>query len=101
MSRALVFALVFALLAAACSDDPELHADNLADGAGACEVRIGHHPSQGGMHVTPGTPITWSSNPPSSGQHYGTWVNWAKAYTIPIQRGYYVHNEEHGGVVLL
>ena len=94
-------ALALALLAAACSDDPQPHADNLADGAGPCEVRIGYHPSQGGMHVTPGMPITWSSNPPSSGQHFGTWVKWAKAYTIPIQRGYYVHNEEHGGVVLL
>jgi hypothetical protein len=99
--RAAVVAALVAALVAACSDGGGGAANNAADGAGTCQVRIEHHPSQGGMHVTPGTPITYSSNPPSSGQHYGTWVKWAKAYTIPIERGYYVHNLEHAGVVLL
>jgi hypothetical protein len=54
-----------------------------------------------GSHVAPGTPITWPTNPPSGGAHFPTWVRWGAAYDPPIERGYWVHNLEHGGVVLL
>jgi hypothetical protein len=51
-------------------------------------------------HVEVGTSITWGSNPPASGAHYGTWAAWDREYP-QLDRGYYVHNLEHGGVVLL
>ena len=45
--------------------------------------------------------IEWSSNPPATGSHYWVWARWNRAYTDPVPRGHYVHNLEHGGVVLL
>lgn len=53
------------------------------------------------MHVATGTDITWPTNPPSGGPHYPTWVRWNATYDPAIARGYWVHNTEHGGVVLL
>lgn len=52
-----------------------------------------------GTHVPEGTPITWSSNPPSSGPHYPIWANFQE-YAQPIDLGYVVHSIEHGAVVL-
>jgi hypothetical protein len=60
------------------------------------------HPLLPGVHVAVGTDITtWNSNPPSSGSHYPIWAHWFQTYTTAIPRGYYVHNLEHGGVILL
>jgi hypothetical protein len=47
-----------------------------------------------------GGPVGWDSNPPSSGPHYPIWAAY-QAYTSPVPRGYYLHDEEHGAVVLL
>jgi hypothetical protein len=45
--------------------------------------------------------LTYScSNPPASGDHYGTWGTWG-VHMKPLQRGHYVDNLEQGGVVLL
>ena len=51
-------------------------------------------------HVPVGTPVTYNSNPPSSGPHYPVWAAF-KEYDAPVDRGYYVHNLEHGAVVFL
>jgi hypothetical protein len=53
------------------------------------------------MHVPAGTPITWPTNPPSGGPHFPTWARWNATYDPGIDRGFYVHNTEHGGVILL
>jgi hypothetical protein len=29
------------------------------------------------------------------------WFRWAAGYDVPIDPGFWVHNEEHGGVVLI
>jgi len=67
---------------------------------GTCTASITQHASTGASHVPQGTPLTYNSNPPSGGDHYGSWYRWTRTYE-PITRGNYLHNEEHGGVVLL
>jgi hypothetical protein len=66
----------------------------------SCLVEIDEPPLLPGVHVPIGTDIQWDSNPPSSGPHYPIWAAY-QAYTSPVPRGYYVHNEEHGAVVFL
>jgi hypothetical protein len=51
-------------------------------------------------HVPEGTPITYNSNPPSSGPHYPVWANFQE-FTVPLDEGYLVHSLEHGAVALL
>ncbi|HEY1690848.1 MAG TPA: DUF3105 domain-containing protein [Polyangiaceae bacterium] len=65
-----------------------------------CTVEIDTPPLEAPTHVPIGTDITWDSNPPSSGEHFPIWAAY-QAYTSPVPRGYYVHDEEHGGVILL
>jgi hypothetical protein len=65
-----------------------------------CLVEIDSPPLLDPAHVPVGSSIQWNSNPPSSGPHFPFWAAY-QAYTTPVPRGYYVHNEEHGGVVLL
>lgn len=68
---------------------------------GPCNAIEDTPPLQPGVHVEIGTDITtWDSNPPSSGQHYPIWAAY-QAYSTPVPRGYYVHDLEHGGVVLV
>jgi hypothetical protein len=43
--------------------------------------------------------VTYSTNPPTSGPHYPIWAAY-KTYTTPVDRGFYVHDLEHGGVVI-
>lgn len=69
-------------------------------GTGSCNSRERQVPTIASPHVEPdaGT-LTWLTNPPSSGPHYGTWARWGAHPELP--RGYWVHNLEHGGVVYL
>ena len=66
----------------------------------SCLVEIDSPPLLPAVHVPIGSPIEWDSNPPSSGSHFPIWAAY-QAYTSPVPRGYYVHNEEHGAIVLL
>jgi len=51
-------------------------------------------------HVATGSEIAWTNNPPTGGPHYGVWAAWDRQYAA-LPRGNYVHNAEHGGVILL
>jgi hypothetical protein len=54
-------------------------------------------------HVPVGTIVKYPYNPPDGGDHYPppyAPVNW-QVYTDPIPPEYFVHNLEHGGIVLL
>lgn len=55
--------------------------------------------SEGQAHVEIGTEIDWMSNPPNSGPHFPMWEPWGE-HESTVERGYWVHNLEHGGVVL-
>jgi hypothetical protein len=55
--------------------------------------------SEGQAHVDTGTAIVWESNPPHSGPHYPMWETWGE-HEETVPRGNWVHNLEHGGIVL-
>lgn len=44
-------------------------------------------------------PSQWNSNPPTSGPHSPAWAQWDYQYE-QLARKHWVHNLEHGGVVL-
>jgi len=78
-----------------------VHVNPSPDASPGCQIVIESPPVLVGEHVAIGTDITsWNSNPPSSGQHYPIWAAY-QTYTDPVPRGYYVHDLEHGAVVLL
>lgn len=93
-SRALI---AVALVAACGSDDaPPPASTEVGDCTGIVEVVA----DQGGQHVVQGTPVEWTTNPPSTGPHYQNWARWNREYT-ELDRRYWLHNVEHGGIVLL
>jgi hypothetical protein len=90
-------------LAAACADAfgsgdcEEFGATSVA----ACPMIIGEQfCSEGGQHVDVGTAIAWMHDPPHSGDHYPVWAT-SGEHTEVVERGYWVHNLEHGSIVLL
>lgn len=66
----------------------------------SCMVKVDQWPDMGGAHVPIGTNVTYNSNPPSSGPHYPVWAAFQE-FTTPVPRSYYVHDLEHGAIVLL
>jgi hypothetical protein len=70
-------------------------------GQSACEVTITtkiHVASA--KHVPVCTHVDYATNPPSGGDHWGVWAAFA-TYDVPVPREMYVHDMEHGGLVLL
>lgn len=68
-------------------------------GAPACGAVTAQHALAPGVHVDACSPIQHATNPPSSGNHYPTWADFG-VYDFPLPRGYWVHNLEHGAVVV-
>lgn len=66
----------------------------------ACPATVQKVPYEGAQHVPVDMPVSYGSNPPASGMHYPFWGRWGE-HVNPLPRGHYVHNLEHGGVVLL
>jgi hypothetical protein len=72
------------------------------DAPGTCASNFNHDtPLQTPAHVDQGTVIDWPMNPPTSGTHYPQITAWATVYPFAVMRGNYLHNEEHGGIVML
>jgi hypothetical protein len=57
-------------------------------------------PDRGQEHVAQGTKITYQEYPPSSGKHWPVWAPWA-IYKDAVPEEVFVHNLEHGGIVIL
>lgn len=57
-------------------------------------------PDEGRDHVQEGTQITYQHYPPASGPHYPRWARYG-VYEDRIPEGYWVHNLEHGAIVVL
>ena len=56
--------------------------------------------NEGATHVEVGTPINYNDYPPTSGIHYPNWAPWRYS-DAEIPPGNWVHNLEHGGIVIL
>jgi len=65
-----------------------------------CLVTIDAPPRLSRDHVSIGTSVQYDSNPASSGPHYPIWAAYQE-YTEPVDPRYYVHDEEHGAIILL
>lgn len=78
-----------------------LHPDAAAlPGEAECTVVVTTGiPVASASHLPTCTPIKYSTNPPSGGNHWGIWATYTE-YTAPVPREMYTHNLEHGGVVL-
>jgi hypothetical protein len=64
-----------------------------------CEVVGESFCSEGQEHVPQDSEVEWMSDPPHSGPHYPTWELWGE-HDSTVPRGNWVHNLEHGGIVL-
>lgn len=67
---------------------------------GTCDGAVFEIEGEPGLHVPPDQTISWSTNPPATGKHYPAWAGWYRTYP-QLARGYWMHNAEHGGVILL
>jgi hypothetical protein len=88
---------LFVIAMAACGQDippRELHYD-----LGVCGT-VDIVPEDLGRHFTPAAMLTWSTEPPTSGDHFQMWAAWNRSYQT-LARGFWVHNLEHGAIVLL
>ncbi|NUO49967.1 MAG: DUF3105 domain-containing protein [Polyangiaceae bacterium] len=65
-----------------------------------CKVTITTNlPLEGHSHHEICTDLSYGTNPPSSGDHWGTWAQF-RTYATAVPREMYVHNLEHGGIVM-
>lgn len=109
---ALSFTAALCFGAWGCIDEPQFDAGTGGDDGGcvmfpitqvaSCPETIGENfCSDGGVHVDEGSTIDYSNNPPHSGDHYPVWEQQWGEHSDPVARGNWVHNMEHGGVILL
>ena len=64
---------------------------------GPDRVRIA---DEGREHVPEASNPNYAANPPASGDHYPVWSRYG-VFREPVDPGYWVHNLEHGAIVLL
>jgi uncharacterized protein DUF3105 len=67
---------------------------------GSCTMTESAVPNEGWIHVAEGSTVNYQHNPPASGPHYPVWLRY-QAYTTAVARPYWVHNLEHGAIVLV
>ena len=82
--------------------DPDADAEPDPDGGsdpGHCRIVVGAHAIEGAQHMPLCSPLTYGTNPPSSGNHYAEWADY-RAYERAIFRGFWVHSLEHGAMVI-
>lgn len=86
--------VLFAALASGCYDDGEPRAAGCTvDGAVAVA-------SEGWAHVKSEEKLVYEHNPPASGPHFDVWASYA-IHDDVVNRGNWVHNLEHGAIILL
>jgi hypothetical protein len=67
---------------------------------GSCGTFRCDPPLEEAKHAALCEPLAFTSNPPTSGPHYPIWGLF-KTYAQPLARGFYLHDAEHSGIVLL
>jgi hypothetical protein len=70
----------------------------LPPAVGPCNVRIVASPPTSATHREQCTELSYSTNPPSGGDHYLVWAAFQN-YDTPVPPGFLVHSLEHGAVV--
>ncbi len=80
-------------------DDPNCVRSRSLEIAGCPETLGESLCSEGTGHVPFGSALRYDSNPPHSGAHYPSATHWG-VHEGTVDRGTYVHNLEHGGIVL-
>jgi hypothetical protein len=108
-SKLVVSALACAAVSVACGAKQSTNDDVAEAGppityeasapTGACDAVEQQHPIEGFTHVAVCSYTPYDTKPPSSGNHYPIWAAY-KTYTTPIPDGFWVHNLEHGTIVL-
>lgn len=58
-------------------------------------------PDEGAAHAPEGETIVYQNNPPASGTHYPIWLEYGLYEGEDVPAGYWVHDLEHGAVVVL
>jgi hypothetical protein len=66
-----------------------------------CSPAVHAVPDEGRNHVDFGTRVAYQSNPPASGPHWPAPHAWGIFLDQVVPREWWVHNLEHGGIVLL
>ena len=66
---------------------------------GPCETVTCSYPLEVGVHVPTCSPISFTTNPPTSGPHYPIWALFQE-YAQAVPRGFWIHSMEHGAVAL-
>lgn len=90
------------LVLTACDSEGDASVTDVV--ASACNPQITSHPILlSASHISPNEyrPNAFNSNPPSSGDHCGIWGEYTTFVNPPLPRCNYIHNLEHGAVVLL
>ena len=65
-----------------------------------CEEPVGEQfCSEGSAHLPLEMELEWEANPPHSGPHWPMWATWGE-HDSTLEREYWIHNLEHGGIVL-
>jgi len=99
-----VSAILLLALAGACggqssSNDAHTSSYPLSAPTGPCAAVVQQQAIEGRTHVTVCSVVEYGTKPPSSGNHYPIWAAY-KNYTTAIPEGFWVHNLEHGTIVL-
>ena len=63
-----------------------------------CDSVFEQHPPASANHLTACSAVSYDSNPPSGGNHYGVWAAFQR-YDFAVPVGFLVHSLEHGAVV--
>jgi len=66
---------------------------------GPCGAVTQQRPIEGASHVATCSYVDYRTLPPSSGDHYAVWAAYM-TYDQPVPEGYWVHDLEHGAIVL-
>jgi hypothetical protein len=66
---------------------------------GPCGAVTQEFPIEGETHVPICSYVDYHTLPPSSGNHYPIWAAYM-TYDQPVPEGYWVHNLEHGSIVI-
>jgi hypothetical protein len=88
-----VVALVGSATVGGCRGEP-------IPGRCAAEDGAAFPANEGWTHKNDPVDHVYAANPPASGPHYPVWAGWG-IHDDVVERGLWVHNLEHGGIVLL